>query len=225
MWLAAGIFRRRGAALASLPSRIREGGWSKAAFALVDFRRELRPEPLFAAAGQGEVDSAAGRLDLFEADERWRQAARLALAWLGAAVKATEARQILDRLPPELDETVARLALHLEAAVGSVSLRQPVPDHALAETLVKRVEGQGVNELLIHYGHSAALKHTYRGLTKTGYLAKEDGPVLVSFAAANPTAGDSYFDRYLTALKGYSYAEYRNQSLWFLLAEAVKHPN
>ena len=36
---------------------------------------------------------------------------------------------------------------------------------------------------------------------------------------------DSYFDRYLTALKGYSYAEYRNQSLWFLLAEAVKHPN
>ena len=109
---------------------------------------------------------------------------------MGAAVKATEARQILDRLPPELDETVARLALHLEAAVGSVPLRQPVPDHALAETLVKRVEGQGVNELLIHYGHSAALKHTYRGLTKTGYLPKEDGPVLVSFAAANPTAGD-----------------------------------
>jgi hypothetical protein len=203
----------------------------KAAFALIDFRRrELRPEPLFAAASEGEVDSAAGRLDLFEADERWRQAARLALAWLGATVNATKARQVLDRLPPELDETLARLALHAEAAVGgpavgSVPLRQPVPDYDLAEALVKRVEGQGVNvELLIHYGHTDALQDT-EGLTKTGYLAEEDGPVLVSFAAANPTAGDGYFDRYLTTLQGYSYAEYRNQSLWFLLAEAVKHPN
>jgi hypothetical protein len=203
----------------------------KTAFALVDFRRrELRPESLFAAARQGEVDSAAGRLDLFEADERWRQAALLALAWLAAGVNATKARRVLDRLPPEPNETLTRLELHVEAAmggpaVGSVPLHQPVPPHSLANELVKRVEGQGANlNLLGHYGHTLALQDT-EGLTKTGYLAEEDGPVLVSFAAANPTDGDGYFDRYLTTLEGYSYNEYRNQSLWFLLAEAVKHPN
>jgi hypothetical protein len=203
----------------------------KAAFALIDFRRsELRAEPLFAVADQGEVVNAAARLDLFEVDERWRQASLLALAWLSARVNATKARQVLNQLPSKLDKTLTRLLLHVEAAlggpaVGPAPLSHSVPNDDLAEGLVERVEGQGGNvELLIQHGHTAALQE-HEGLAKTGYLAEEDGPVLVSFAAANPTQGDGYFHRYLTTLEGYSYAEYRNQSLWFLLAAAVEHPD
>jgi len=204
---------------------------SEAAFALIAFRRhELRPEPLFELAGQGEVDSAASRLDLFEADVRWRQAALLVLAWLGAERNPNKARQVLDLLPAALEEPLARLKAHVEAALGGpevprVPLREPTPSFHLAQELVRRVEGQGVNvELLVHYGHTAAMQDT-EGLTQTGYLAEEDGPVLVAFAAANPWTGEDFFRRYLTTLMGYSYVEYRNQSLWFLLAEALKHPN
>ena len=64
----------------------------QAAFALVDFRRrELRPEPLFELARAGDVDAAAARLDLFEADQRWQETAMLALGWLGPA--ATRSRR------------------------------------------------------------------------------------------------------------------------------------
>lgn len=211
---------------------------AQAAFALVEFRRrELRPEPLFELAGQGEIDGAASRLDLFETDLRWRQAALLVLAWLGAGMSPQKARQVLDRLPP-LEGPLVRLESHVRAALGGppvppAPLKQPKTD--LVHELVRRAEGQGVNvELLIHHGHRGALPDTHgypaqdtdtRGLTTIGYLAEEDAPELVSFAAADPWAGDKLFKRYLATLAGYSYFEYRNQSLWFLLAEAVKHPH
>jgi hypothetical protein len=62
-------------------------------------------------------------------------------------------------------------------------------------------------------------------LTTVGYLAATDAPVLVALAAAEPARGDALFERYLATLAGYSYAEYRNPSLWYLLAEALKHPD
>lgn len=200
----------------------------EAAFALVEFRRrELRPEPLFELARAGDVEGAAARLDLFEADQRWRDTAMLALAWLGADNIPHQARRALDHLPRRT-EPLRRLAAHLETALGGppvppTQLEQPRPD--LAEELVKRAEGQGANtELLQHYGHGATVQDT-RGLTAVGYLAQTDAPVLVALAAAEPARGDALFARYLATLADYSYVEYRNQSLWYLFAEALKHPD
>ena len=201
---------------------------AQAAFALIDFRRrELRPEPLFELARGGDVDAAAARLDLFEADQRWRETAMLALGWLGADNNPQQASRALERLPG-LAGPWWRLAAHLQAALGGqpvppAQLEPPEPD--LAEELVKRAEGQGANiELLQHHGHGATVQDT-RGLTTVGYLAEKDAPVLVALAAAEPARGDALFARYLATLAGYSYAEYRNQSLWFLLVEALKHPD
>jgi hypothetical protein len=201
---------------------------AQAAFALVDFRRrELRPEPLFELARTGDVDAAAARLDLFEADQRWRETAMFALGWLGADNNPQQARRALDRLHG-LTGPWWRLAAHLRAALGGqpvppAQLEPPEPD--LAHELVKRAEGQGANtELLQHHGHGATVQDT-RGLTTVGYIAEKDAPVLVALAAANPASGDALFGRYLATLAGYSYVEYRNQSLWFLLVEALKHPD
>ena len=200
----------------------------QAAFALVDFRRrELRPEPLFELARAGDVDAAAARLDLFEADQRWQETAMLALGWLGAGSNPQQARRALDRLL-NLTGPSWRLAAHLQAALGG----QPVPptqleppQPGLALELVKRAEGQGANtELLEDYGHGATVQDT-RGLTTAGYLAEKDAPVLVALAAADRAGGDALFARYLATLAGYSYVEYRNQSLWFLLVEALNHPD
>ena len=202
---------------------------AEAAVALVAFRkRELRPESLFELARQGELESALNRLDLFEADATWRQLAMLALVWVSAAANPVKARQVLNRLAMPVGEPAARLAHYADAALGGPPVPAPPPEAApeaqLAEALVQRVEGQGVNvELLQHYGHTAAMQDR-EGLTKTGYLSEEDGPVLVRFAAYNPGPGDELWQRYLATLTGYSYVEYRNQSLWYLLAEAVKHP-
>jgi hypothetical protein len=201
---------------------------ARAAFALVDFRRrELLPEPLFELARAGDVDAATARLDLFETDQRWRETATLALAWLGADDNPQQARLALQRLPG-LTGPSSRLAAHLDAALGgqpvpAEPLEPPKPD--LAQELVKRAEGQGANtELLQYHGHDAKLQDT-RGLTRGGYLAARDAPVLVSLAAADRAWGDALFERYLATLAGYSYAEYRNQSLWFLLGEVLKHPD
>jgi hypothetical protein len=108
---------------------------AQAAFALVDFRRrELRPEPLFELARAGDVDAAAARLDLFEADQRWRETATLALGWLGADVNPQQAQRALDRLPG-LTGPRWRLAAHLHAALGGqpvppAQLEPPEPDRA-----------------------------------------------------------------------------------------------
>lgn len=200
----------------------------EAAFAVVDFRRrELRPEPMFELARAGDIESAAARLDLFEADQRWRDTAMLALAWLGADNNPQQARRALDRLPGPTGP-LGRLAAHLHTALGGPPVPPIQPEQArpdLAEELVKRAEGQGSNtELLQRHGHNAVVQDT-RGLTTVGYLAKSDAPVLVALAAADPTKGDALFERYLATLAGYSYAEYRNQSLWYLLDDALKHPN
>lgn len=164
---------------------------AQAAFALVDFRRrDLRPEPLFELARAGDVDAAAARLDLFEADQRWRETAMLALGWLGADNNPQQARRALDRLPG-LTGPWWRLAAHLQAVLGG----QPVPPAqlepakpGLAQELVKRAEGQGANTELLHdHGHDATVQDT-RGLTTVGYLAEKDAPVLVALAAAEPAS-------------------------------------
>jgi hypothetical protein len=200
----------------------------QAAFALADFRRrELRPEPLFELARAGDVDAATARLDLFEADQRWRETAMLALGWLGADNNPQQARRALDRLPNPTGPSW-RLAAHLQAALGGPPVppaQLEPPQRRLALELVKRAEGQGANtELLEDFGHDATVQDT-RGLTRGGYLAEKDAPVLVALAAADRAEGDALFARYLATLAGYSYVEYRNQSLWFLLAEALKHPD
>ena len=203
---------------------------ARAALALVDFRhRELRPEPLFALARAGSVDAATARLDLFESDARWRQTALLVLAWLGAATSPQPAQQVLARAPGTPDAPLERLTRHLAAALGGPPVPPAAPLEApqphVAEEIVKRAEGQGANtELLEVHGHGATVQDT-EGLTSVGYLAEKDGPVLVALAAHDPGYGDALFARYLATLAGYSYVEYRNQSLWYLLAAVVAHPD
>src|SRR5207253_2811431 len=67
----------------------------EAARALVVFREEeLRPEPLFELARNGEMEAAVRRLDLFELDPEWRAVALLTIAWLAADARSDDARAL-----------------------------------------------------------------------------------------------------------------------------------
>jgi hypothetical protein len=64
-----------------------------------------------------------------------------------------------------------------------------------------------------------------QALDRAGYLAEQDGPRLVAFAAAQPAEGDRYFKQYLAIHSSYNYVQYRNRSLWMLLEAALQHPD
>jgi hypothetical protein len=59
----------------------------------------------------------------------------------------------------------------------------------------------------------------------TSYLARLDGPILVSFALANPTSGERFLKQYLGVHTGYQYVHYRQASLWVLLGAVLRHPD
>jgi len=204
----------------------------ESALALVVFRREeLRPEPLFALARAGEVEDAVRRLNLFDVEPDWRQAALLTIAWLSSEVSPGEARKLRDRIQDVLSHSeplpllMARLNATLEGApLPALTLPAPPPDE-VARAIVGRMGGEaGDAEMLMAHGFEPVVKSD-EAVGETGYLAEQDGPPLVAFAAAYPDEGEKYFSQYLSAHTNYSYVEYRNRSLWWLLRAVLHHPD
>ena len=65
------------------------------ALGLVSFRRRrLTPDKIFTHAAEGDVEGAERKLGLFAAEQDWRQAARLQIAWLAAREAGDTARNL-----------------------------------------------------------------------------------------------------------------------------------
>lgn len=213
---------------------------AESALALVDFRRrELRPEPLIELARLGEIDDAVRRLDLFDVDAEWRQIVLLLIAWWAADCNPGAARKLRDRISEiqPLAGEVSRLLAFLDAALGITArpgpgALPPPPPKDVVEAVVARMGGAGnaATELLAAHGLPDVRNPSLRGNLNllspgdSGYLAKFDGPPLVSYAVASPDDGDRLLRQYIRIHTNYHYVQYRQRSLALLLDAVMQHP-
>lgn len=215
----------------------------RAADALTQFNRDyLRPEPIFAAARQGDLEAAKRRAGLFAIDDHWRHALLLTIAWLAPPRQRDEARKLCDEIAAEpLQEPVQNLLRWLRADLfGDPAPLFPALVHPdsfgddLIEQLIKRVGGSAYNrEMIATLGLDANAQNpdvpeVNHGVAQQGgttrYLAELDGPYLVAHAAKDADKGKAAFERYLSVYTNYAYAEYRFSSLWLVLGFAVRFP-
>ncbi|HEY0071408.1 MAG TPA: hypothetical protein VGE04_15695, partial [Chloroflexia bacterium] len=203
----------------------------KSALALENFRtRELRPEAVFELMRQQNLEAARSRLALFDVEPGWQQAALLAIAWLAGVHDIASARTLLQEVQPGRPhgEPLGTLWDWVNADLNNTAPPQPALERLPAiqevRVAVERMKGSGDVELL---GSAAAggLPPAAELQGEQGYLAREDGPLLVAFAFAQPQEGNEYFDQYVAMHTGYSYTYYRQRSLWLLLDAVVRHPS
>jgi len=193
--------------------------------------RILRPDMMFTAAEAGELGKATSLLDLFGADltRLWHDAILLSLAWLAAPVAPADAASLLSRLADHHSESPQIFRLW-QLVEGTLRGQAPPPEGWLpapplpqeAEAILARVTGSTDAEEL--YG---AYDTNLGELFDSGYLASIDGPRLVAMALHRPgyPGGDAYLDRYIDVHTAYGYRQYRDGSLWELLAAVLRHPD
>jgi hypothetical protein len=202
-------------------------------------RQTLRPEVLFEAARDGEVQAAERLLDLFSAeiDADWRDAILLTVAWLAAPSAPGETARVRDQVRGARpgSPTVARLLDRLTATLDGVPVQPaslpPAPTPPEAAMMVARIAGSADQSLLAGSAggyplHIGIDPHQRGGELRGegGYLSAVDGPQLVALAAERPGDGDPLLGRYLEVHRAYGYPQYRNGSLWELLAAVLLHP-
>jgi hypothetical protein len=193
--------------------------------------RILRPDMMFTAAEAGELGKATSLLDLFGADltRLWHDAILLSLAWLAAPAAPAEAASLLSRLADPHSESPQIFRLW-QLVEGTPRGQAPPPEGWLpappspqeAEAILARVTGSTDAEEL--YG---AYDTNLGELFDSGYLASIDGPRLVAMAShrSGYPGGDAYLDRYIDVHTAYGYRQYRDGSLWELLAAVLRHPD
>jgi serine/threonine-protein kinase len=193
-------------------------------------RRLLRPEAMFAAARDGDVLAAERLLDLFsgEIDSDWYDAILLTIAWLAAEKAPGDALRMRNRVrdtnpsSPTLVRLLQRVTAVLDGGPPPSVLLEPAPPEEEAAEIVARIGGAtGTSLLAQEYGLLGQHHVNQAG----GYLATFDGPPLVALAKEQPDIGEPLLERYLDAHSAYGYPQYRNGSLWELLAAVLLHPS
>lgn len=209
----------------------------KASFGLVAFDRDyLQAEVVVKLADEGKLQEAEARLRLFaDLDENWQTAARLILAWLAINRNPSDARKLETRARQgnPHDTTVLRLLDRLAAALQGPAdcPYTPLPSVSLerGQAMVKRISGQAFDRELLGSGLNASLLLPALGPEMQGersFASAEDAPLLVGLAQSFGSEGTALLDLYVDAHAGYNYVEYRNLSLWYVLAAALTfHPN
>jgi hypothetical protein len=223
----------------------------KAAQGFVRFRRDyLKADAVVQLAREGELEQAEARLSLFnDIGEDWYIAALAIVASIGAERNPSGAEQLRARIAqmPAPVTPLKWLSEWLAAAVGqpssfTVSIGQAL-SLTLAQELVKRISGQvfdtellqRVNPSLISVMPSGPGAEPFltaappgpelQAVAQRGYAAALDAPILVDVARRYDAEGTELVDRYIDAHAGYTYVEYRNRSLWFVLQAVIgRHP-
>jgi len=207
----------------------------KIAMSTIAFRREeLRPDPLFELARQGDVAAAIRRLDLFDVDADWKLVALLVIAWLAVDKKPEEARRLLDQVKEgtTYTQSISWLIARLDAELDNSPLTLPSlpssPSEEVAMGLVSNLGGKAVDIELLMAHHDAAGQAAVpfadgpdSGPTP-GYFSERDAPYLVAYAENNKPHGDKYLRQYIAIHTSYNYVQYRNRSLLHLLAAALR---
>jgi hypothetical protein len=222
-------------------------------------RQVLRPDLMFEAAREGDVQHSERLLDLFsgEIDADWRDAILLTMAWLAAANAPGEAARVRDRVrdaqsgSPTVARLLNRLTATLEGVPATPAPLPPAPTPAEATAMVARIAGSvESHSMLARFDpeqHRRAARSPREDIRprpedylmradfdpeehggelrgEGGYLSALDGPPLVALAAERPDIGDQLLGRYLEVHRAYGYPQYRNGSLWELLAAVLLHP-
>ncbi len=194
-------------------------------------RRYLPPDALFQLAAAGKLGAAEQRLKLYGPEHQWEQAVLLTLAWLGAAADPASARALRDQVVADgvaypLDTLVARM----DAEFGgdpppSLPDLPPPPDLFLVAGILDRLGGgnnvTAIEPLAIPHGEGIDQDAD----AAPAYLAEQDGPLLVAFAAQDPGRHTRYFREYLAIHAANDYRYYRNRSLWALVEPVLRHPD
>jgi hypothetical protein len=232
--------------VAALNDRVDMLPWLlRAVQGLTGFRTEfLRGESVVTLAKAGKVDQAGSRLSLFDAiGSDWQAAAQLIVAWLASERNPAAAQQLRDRLSLAGAEAPAVTLLRdrLDAALRGEAVfaanSQPPGGYTLevGAQLVKRLSGQAFDQemlgainpsLIVPIGTIGTTERRARALDQGGYTAASDTPILVALAQAWSAEGTALVDEYIDAHAGYNYIEYRNESLWLVLATVLsQHPD
>ncbi|HEY5248697.1 MAG TPA: hypothetical protein VIJ15_09665 [Dermatophilaceae bacterium] len=207
----------------------------EAALTLESFRRaQRRAAPIFELARQGDADAAARHLDMFlgEVERDWYNALLLVIAWLVPPRAREPARRLRDRVVAEnpSDSTLRLLLQRFEASIGDAprpTIELPLaPPQEEALARLERLGGaQGTSFLVSELQSELSVELRVRGAEQRGYLADEDGPLLVAAAVADPAFGEPVLQQYVAIHSAYGYREYRQGSLWALLGAVLRHPS
>jgi hypothetical protein len=186
------------------------------AVALEQYRVNREPRAVFDLARQGKIAEAVARLDLFQADRDWATASRLLIVWLGSQMKSAQATDFMNEVAERSDkpELQALLAWVREPSGGVPPQVAPVPSSVSAEHLSTILERAGGIE-----GAEGMEPLNVSGISSdaAGFIAVEDGPVLVDFVNKDRGANTDYLQRYILIHASNRYKYYRNRSLWALL--------
>jgi hypothetical protein len=212
------------------------GELAEVALRLVAFRKEQRrPEPIFELAREGNIEAAERRLDLFtlEVDATWYQALLLTIAWLGASRNPGLARALRNRVrtsvaaapaSPTLDLLLARVNAKLDSTPLPPLSLPPPPPRQIAQAIILRLGASTVDRSLMS-GADMELMNRPEPTGPKGYLAEEDGRDLVAVVHADESFGEPLLKQYVAMHAAYGYREYRQGSLWALLAAVLQHPS
>jgi hypothetical protein len=194
-------------------------------------RRMIKPEAMFEAARDGDVQAAEQLLDLFsgEIDSNWHDTILVTIAWLASEKAPSEAARVWNRVRDAevSSSTLVRLLERCTAALDRPLLPAPLPAAPTgweAEAMLARIAGATNSSLQAPSVDPELYGGELRNRDAGGYLATFDGPLLVALAAQQPDIGEPLLRRYLDVHRAYGYPQYRNGSLMELLAAVLRHP-
>jgi hypothetical protein len=186
-----------------------------------DPRRWL--ESAFDLARRGQVAQAVELLNRLEGEANWQHVRRLETAWLASEKQPDPARQRLDDLSAELtglapDDPRPLLVQRVRADLDGAPLPALHLPPAPPEDALRSLLGGAPDPELLTPGLGGATDGS------PALLSTTQGPALVAFVAANPQAGERYWQAYLAQHAAYPYPAYRLASLWELLRAVLQHP-
>jgi hypothetical protein len=208
----------------------------------------LRPSLIFERARAGDTDGVVNRVAAIPVEEPWRQAALLASAWrVPAHAKGWadwQLRELSGSLAPGLDMLAARVAVDIRDGPDPATSLVDPPDEFRARSIVAQIGGgilgeSGLAEPVVS-GEQVGweIERNRESLTRSlagrptlspdeapVYRAEVEGPLLVSFAAAQPEPGRELLRDYIALHAANPYTQYRNRSLWVLLRNVLHHPD
>lgn len=207
--------------------------------------RWLLPEAMLAPAAQGRIEEAERRLSLFQAEDHWRDAARLLIAWLAAALDVEAARKALrsfggnwtgvpplpmfrDRVRATIgdgDPPVLMLPYYpgaLPAPRSEDEMQRIVAELGADQSAATKITGMEP----VRVPGRESLRARGTGNETPTYVAEGDAPHLVSFAIppANRDSATKLMRQYIGIHAANPYADYRNRSLWGILGAVLCHP-
>lgn len=218
----------------------------------------LTPEPIFKLASAGRVHDAARLLALLPVESKWQQVALLSIVWLGVGSDSSQAKSavVADAeallasvaespfIPPPVPELLEIVSAALHGTRPPALPLPPAPDPNTARDMVTRSGGGGIEPLNVTervseyvysgfnpYSHVIAIAAGERRDSDSIFIAAQDGPLLVAYAAEQAQGrvprepNDDYIDQYIALQAANNYIRYRNGSLWALLDAVLRYPD